>query len=125
MPDPAINALKGATKGLLYMSETDAPFQTFAWKHGEGALTDKKVLELSKHELGTKIEKVKLDEFLGDYAEGGDEDAEKYKNLLRVINEHLSDVRVFKVGQVNLDIYIVGRTRQGDWVGLQTKAVET
>lgn len=125
MPNAAINALKRATKGMLYMSETDEPFHTFAWKDGGGALTDKKVLELGKHEAGTKVEEVKLDEFLGDYAEGEDEDAEKYKHLLKVIREHLSEVRVFKVGQVNIDVYIVGRPKQGDWVGLQTKAVET
>ena len=107
------------------MSETDEPFQSFTWKGAEGPLTDKKVLELSKHASDTTIEEMTLDEFLGDYAEGEDEDAKKYKNLLKVINEQLSDVRVFKVGQVNIDVYIVGRTNQGDWVGLHTKAVET
>ena len=46
-------------------------------------------------------------------------------HLAKVIEENLSDVRVFKVGEVNIDVYIVGRTKQGDWVGLHTKAVET
>ncbi len=39
MPNSAINALKRATKGLVFMSETDALFRTFTWKDGEGPLT--------------------------------------------------------------------------------------
>jgi hypothetical protein len=37
----------------------------------------------------------------------------------------VTDIRVFKVGRVNLDVYVVGRTKEGDWAGVQTKAVET
>lgn len=125
MPNDAVSALKKATKGLTYMSETDAPFTTFVWDAGEGPLTAERVLRLGKHEPGTKVEERGLDQFLGHYAEGDDPDARKYKKLLKVIGENLSDVRVFKVGEVSLDVYIVGRTKQGDWVGLHTKAVET
>lgn len=125
MPNDATNALTKATEGLLYMSETDEPFQVITWKGVEGPFTDKKVLELGKHPAGTRIEEMPLDEFLGDYAEGEDQDAKKYKNLLETIDEQLSDVRVFKVGRINIDIYIIGQTKQGAWVGLHTKAVET
>ena len=125
MPNDAISALRKATKGLLYMSETDAPFEPFVWDAGEGPLDAEWVLRLGKHEPGTRVEELGLDEFLGAYAEGDDPDAGKYQNLLKVIKKNLDDVRVFKVGRVNLDVYIVGRTKQGDWVGLHTKAVET
>jgi hypothetical protein len=30
----AVSALKEATEGLLYMSETDEPFRPFEWKGG-------------------------------------------------------------------------------------------
>jgi len=121
----AVSALKEATKGLLYLSETDEPFRRFEWKGGAGPPTAKKVLELAKDDAGAEIQELALDEFLGDYAEGDDENATKYQNLLKVLREHLSDIRVFKVGRVNLDVYVVGRTKEGDWAGVQTKAVET
>ena len=71
MPNDATNALKEATRGLLFMSETDEPFRTFTWKDGAGPLTAKKILDLNEREASTKIEEVKLDEFLGTYELGG------------------------------------------------------
>lgn len=132
MPNEALNALKEATKGLLYMSESDEPFHTFTWKGGAGSLTTEKVLELSKHKPGTPVEEMPLDEFFKDLTEDQDwhetgekATVQKYRNLLRAIREHLSNVKVFKVGEVNRDIYIIGKTPAGDWAGIKTTAVET
>jgi hypothetical protein len=131
MSKDAINDLKRATKGLLYTSESDEPFRTFTWK-GEGTLTAEKLLQLAKHEAGEKVEEISLDDFFGDLTEEqdwhGDEEKEtvqKYKKLREAIEGRLSDVKVFRVGEPNIDIYIVGKTDTGDWAGVQTKAVET
>ena len=131
MPDTTIDALKQATKGLTYQSESDAPFKTFVWKDG-GRLTKQKVLELSGHKPGTPVEEVKVDDFFADLTEGQDwhgadekKTAERYQNLLQTIKDNLSGAKVYKVGEVNVDIYIVGKTQAGDWAGVQTKAVET
>jgi len=120
-----MSALERATEGMVFMSETDAPFQALRWKAAGAEPTAKRVLALGHHDAGTKVQELSLDEFLGAYAEGDDEDAKRYQNLLEVLREHLTGVRVFKVGRVNLDVYVLGRTKEGDWAGVQTKAVET
>jgi hypothetical protein len=58
------------------------------------------------------------------------EDAElalvdRYTNLLDSINTNLSEVQVFRVGEVEIDIYIIGKTPTGDIIGLKTRSVET
>lgn len=132
MPDSALDALKQATQGLTYQSETDAPFHAFAWDGGGDKLTRDVVLKLSGHKPKSKVEEVSLDDFFGDLTAdqdwyGAEEKAtaQKYRDLLRTVKEQLSGARVFKVGKVNKDVYIVGKMRDGAWAGVQTKAVET
>ena len=79
-----------------------------------------------------QVENVGLGEFFHDLIQDqewhdadGKKTVEKYRNLLTVLKEHLTDVKVFKVGEVEIDIYIVGQTATGDWAGVMTTAVET
>ena len=132
MPDTTLDALKQATKGLVYQSESDAPFKTFVWKDGGGRLTKQKVVQLSGHKPGTPVKEVKLDDFFADLTEEQDwhgaeekKTVQRYKDLLQTIKDNLSGAKVYKVGEVNRDIYIVGKGQAGDWAGIQTKAVET
>jgi hypothetical protein len=37
----------------------------------------------------------------------------------------LDDIRVCRVGEVERDVYIVGKTKGGGWAGLKSKVVET
>jgi len=32
---------------------------------------------------------------------------------------------VFRVGKVKVDVFVVGKTADGDWAGLRTTSVET
>ena len=62
-----------------------------------------------------------------DRRHGADEKktVQRYKDLLQTLKDNLSGAKVYKVGDVNRDIYIVGKIPAGDWAGGQTKAVET
>jgi hypothetical protein len=131
MSSAIVNELQKATDGLIYASESDEPFQAFLWKNGSGSLPQR-LLELSGHKHGTRIEEVTLDDFFADltadqdwYGQTEKETAESYRRLLQTLKTHLFDIRVFRVGQVNIDIYIMGRTSSGDWAGIKTQAVET
>ncbi len=44
------------------------------------------------------------------------------KNLLEA---NLRDLRVFKIGEIQIDIYVVGLDVENNLTGIQTKAVET
>jgi len=128
MPDE----LKRAIEGLIYTSETDAPLNSFRWKGGGGSLTCEKLVELSKTDPNTKVEQASLDDFFSTQTESYDgqseeekETVEKFKDLRTLISEQLSDVKAFRVGEVKVRYYIVGRTKEGDWAGIWTEAVET
>jgi len=53
------------------------------------------------------------------------EEVRKFRQLVLALKKTLKDLKVFKVGKVEADVYIVGRTESGDWAGLKTKVVET
>ncbi len=53
------------------------------------------------------------------------ETVQQFQNLVSVLKQNLSQLQVFRVGNINIDAYIVGVTPSGDWTGLSTKLVET
>jgi hypothetical protein len=131
MPSAAETALAEASKGLVYLSETDAPFETFSWGKAAGGLTSAKVRKLAKAPARAPVEEVPLEDFFRPLTEEHDhtpeeaEDIRKYQGLLQVVHDQLADATVYRVGRVNVDVYLVGRANTGDWVGLKTEAVET
>jgi hypothetical protein len=126
-----LKELATAAEGLLFMSETDAPFAPVHWSW-QGELTPDAVRRLSGHKEATPVEVVSADDFFRvavsepDW-KGADElaTARRYQSLLRLLHERLTDVRAYRVGQIALDVYIVGRAPGGDWLGLSTRVVET
>src|SRR5579864_8701045 len=127
----AIAALTTASRGLLYPSESDEPFTAFTWKGVEGELTKEKLLKRARKPATSRVQEVPLKDFFRDLTteqdwHGEEEKAtvEKYRNLLEVLRQNLSGVKVFKVGATKVDVFIVGKTNEGGWAGLTTTAVE-
>lgn len=133
MADDSLSALKKASQGLTYESETDAAWEAFAWKQAEGVPAKAKLLQLGGHGKGEPVEQMSLDEFFGDlvkeqgwHGKAEQETARKYRALLSVIRERLGGAKVFKVGDgPQKTVYVVGKTKEGGWAGLKTNAVET
>ncbi len=132
MADNASQELQKAIRGLLYTSESDSPFEVVHWARQEPKLTDTDLRSFAGKSSDAHAEEVGLDEFFHDLTqeqEWHDADdkktVEQYRNLLAVLNQELKDLKVFKIGEVKIDIYIVGRTATGDWAGIKTEAVET
>lgn len=119
---PEVKALREATAGLEYPSESDAPFEVFRWPGNAGGSAREAV---AAHAGARKIEEVGVDEFFKQLE--GSEDAERFRQLRRVLESQLSGLKIFRVGvgEVKVDVYLVGRARSGDWVGLHTVSVET
>jgi hypothetical protein len=126
-------ALQNAVEGLLYMSESDEPFQV-VHSRGDAAGGFKKAqaLALCGREEGAPVKSVDLNEFFKDLVQGkdwyGEEEkatVRRYRGLLKVLREQLSEPKVFCVGQTQVDILIIGKTKDGQWAGIKTRAVET
>jgi hypothetical protein len=127
-----ITRLKDATTGLLWMSEIDSPLEVIHWSPSVLELTQERLLKLTHHPLTTPVKRVAVDTFFAGATEEqdwfGEEEraiAERYRNLVAILKHSLSNLQVYRVGEVNIDLYILGQTKSGDWVGLATQSVET
>jgi hypothetical protein len=120
--NPILEALKRASKGLLFTSETDAPLEPFLWE-ASGKLTHEKLLELAGAEEGTGVEETTLAKLLQTVPP---EDEEKFDQLAKALREQLTGIKVYKVGdESERDVFIVGKEEDGQWAGLKTSVVET
>jgi hypothetical protein len=120
-----------ATDGLLFMSESDYPFQTFRWE-GLAEVTPDHLREAAGRGPEAPVEARGFDDFFGVSAGGqgwkGPAEvaaAGQYGALVRLMKENLEDLSVYRVGEINVTVFVVGRSRAGNWVGVSTQAVET
>ena len=121
-----LKTLEEAASGLLFPSETDAPLVPFELAEAHGAdISAEKLLTLEGRADGAKVEEVTADELFQPLIEAGDDDSAKYGRILEVLKAELTDVRVYRVGETDIDVYIVGKHASGAWAGLKTKVVET
>ncbi len=124
--------LNQASQGLLMPSESEYPFEVFIWKDVV-EFTPEKILELTNYSPATSIEEVELDYFFRNVASEKDwhdnipkENVAKFQNLVQVIKDNLVEIRVYRIGTIEISIYIVGKTNDGDGVaGVATKVIET
>ena len=120
MAEDELQALREASRGLLYPSESDEPIEVFAWDTKE---PDAKAAVAARAGRSQAIEEAELGE---SYAElESSDEGDRFKALHQVLLKTLSDVRVLRVGKVQVQIYVVGKTRSGLWGGLHTVSVET
>ena len=123
--------LKKVTEGLYYMSESDAEIYPFAGKKVE-TITKSELLDENKSPIETPVEERDFAEFF-DYLTKfqdwfGEEEkntARKYRELKELLENNLKCLRVYKIGKIELDIYIVGLDYENKIVGVRTKAIET
>jgi hypothetical protein len=125
-----IEELKAATSGLMFMSESDYPFEVFKW--GRAKPTQAFIRKLAGRDASTPIETQTAADFFRaatsepDWKAGAElAAAKKFQALLRLLEENLSDLKVFRVGTIDIPVYVAGRTPSGTWLGVSTRVVET
>jgi hypothetical protein len=124
-------ALKTASEGLLFPSETDAPIEVIDWPGEQGKPEKARVLELAGLPPTTAVKSKSLVGFFKDVTKDetwhDDEEkaqVQKFKQLVQALKDTLSDIKVFQAGKVECDVFVVGCTESG-WAGVKTKVVET
>jgi hypothetical protein len=124
-------SLSEASAGLIYISETDSGITPFEGGPA-GAVTAAELLAHTGHAGDAPVEERGFEEIFARLTrvyEGADEEhiatAGRFAALKSVMEAGLRDLKVFKVGRINVDIYIVGLDAEGNLSGVQTKAVET
>ncbi len=49
----------------------------------------------------------------------------KFQTLVQTLKDNLNEIKVYRIGAIDIDVYIIGKTQSGDLAGLSTKVVET
>ena len=131
MANPALAIFRKAVKGLVYMSEKDAPFRVVALKC-DTAPTKPTIAQLLDLPEDSPVEEVAFTKFFAELTKGEKWHAEddkavvkRYQTLLATLRETLTHLHVFKIGRVRVKIAIVGQSADGHWVGLETDSLET
>ncbi|CAA9398315.1 MAG: hypothetical protein AVDCRST_MAG74-1430 [uncultured Pyrinomonadaceae bacterium] len=119
------------TADLYYISETDALISPFVG-HQAQTVSRETILEQTESAFDSPVEERNFTEFFARLIEiqdwFGDEErktAEKYLLLKKLLEKNLRDLKVYKIGKVQIDIYIVGLDAENRLMGIKTKAVET
>jgi hypothetical protein len=131
MTDSIADQFQQASKGLLFLSESDAPFEVIHWP-AQGELTPPKLLQLTGHPPDAPVELRTVDDFFAiatveeDWHDQDErETVQRFHNLVSILKQNLSQLQVYRVGSTDIEAYIVGVTDGGEWAGLSTKLVET
>lgn len=126
-----VDALEEATESLLYTSESDYPFEVFLWPI-DGPLTVEKIRTERGYSEEVPVEVLDFDDFIEPLSSaqdwhGPDEKriSEGYADLKVLLQENLTELLVFRFGEMEVDIYIVGTTTSGHFICLATRSVET
>jgi len=129
--DEIKNQLKKATENLFFISETDAEITPFFGRQAQ-AVTKEEILMQSQSMANVLIEEKDFAGFFKRLTEiqdwFGDEEkatAQKFAELKDLLERNLRDLKVFKIGKIQIDVYVVGLDAENNLLGIKTKAVET
>jgi histidine triad (HIT) family protein len=123
--------LQQLTKGLVFMSESDAALEPVSYDAPAGALTDAALLQAVGAEAGSKVETQELTLFLRNHTAddgvlGDPAQANRFKALQMYLKQELQDVKVYRVGTgPQVQAYALGRTASGKLAGFKTVLTET
>ena len=125
--------IESLTANLMYPSESDEKIEYFEMELSitqKLAMTDFRMFNGIKPE--TVINEISFDDFFKPLIKVEDwfgkeekkwaKDSLTLKNLLA---EKAKDFQIFKVGTIEIGVFVFGKAEECKWVGLKTKVVET
>lgn len=124
-----LEKIAALTGGLTYISEIDAPVEPV--NAGPASLVAVGYLDKNA-DRSVGVRQTTSKEFFSRLTAqkewfGPDEQrsARRFADLERLLEENLRDLTTFRVGHIQIDIYVVGLDADKDLIGIKTKAVET
>jgi hypothetical protein len=124
-----IGQIEEIVKDLYYISETDSELFPFAGESAENVSAETILKQLGRN---APVEERNFEDFFKRLTEiqewFGDEEtrtANKFSELKELLMKNLRDIKVFKIGKIEVDIYIVGLDKDNILKGVWTRAVET
>ncbi|WP_167855691.1 nuclease A inhibitor family protein [Hymenobacter fodinae] len=130
-PNAALGQLQQLTKGLYFVSESDAPLEAVSFPAPSGSLTDAELAKLAGQPADTKVEKQELTYFLRNHTAdkgvlGDAALANRFKALQMFLKQELEDVQVYRFGSgPQVPVLAFGKTEDGKLAGFKTVLTET
>jgi hypothetical protein len=118
----------------VYSSESDRPFEFFSIHYpGRRIPPDAEdFAALIGGDADVRVEERSLTDFFARHtatSDPYDSEAQKirprYEALMRLLSMRLRDVKVYRVGKIEVTCYIAGLDGNGNLAGLRTVAIET
>jgi hypothetical protein len=118
-----------AVDGLWYMSESDYPLGPVRLD-GIAEPSPEVLRHLGGADANAVVETRELEGFFRDGAavrmtQQGVGEPASFRKVVRVLTENLEDIRVYRIGETNIPVYVLGRSGSGNWLGVSTRVVET
>lgn len=120
-----------AASGIYFLSETDAEILPFIGSEAE-SVSAEELFRQTQISGDTPFVERDFEDFFLHLTEitewSGGREPEKsqgFAGLKKVLEENLTEIRVYAIGQISLDIFLVGRNQQNVLMGIRTRAVET
>src|SRR5262245_65909607 len=117
------------SEGLLYMSETDAPLTYYElspeksqeWPPSNGG----QFLQLIGEDPEAPVEKLAPEKFFRDLRPGNEDREDQVAALQKAMTGELRNLEGFRVGEIQINLFVLGKDNSGRVLGLQTLSVET
>jgi Nuclease A inhibitor-like protein len=117
------------TEGLLFMSETDAPLTYYELDPERSQQwppsTAGQFLQLIGEDPAAPVEDITPEKFFRDLRPGNEDRENQVATLRRTMTGELKNLGGFRVGEIQIKIFVLGKDDSGKVVGLQTLSVET
>lgn len=122
--------LKEAVRGLLFMSESDYPFTLVRWE--VETITDEYLRAQAGKGTVAPVEAQSAEYFFRNSVSEPEWKskealavAKRYQALLRFLKENLADLKAYRVGEVEIQAFVIGRSPSRNWLGISTRLIET
>jgi len=116
-------------ENLLFMSETDAPLEYFELSPDKSKQwppsTDGQFLQLIGEAPATHVEKLAPEKFFRDLRQGNEDSEDQVTALQKVMTDELRNLAGFRVGEIEIAIFVLGQDDSGKVCGLKTLSIET
>jgi hypothetical protein len=123
--------LEALTRGLLFVSEADHPFQVTRLD-ALAELDEQSLLRALGKPADLPVTRLTLEAFFARAVEdqpwhGPTERAvvRRFRELLGFLATSLEQPRVVRVGSIQISAYALGKTSDGHWLGVATTLIET
>ncbi|WP_342648611.1 nuclease A inhibitor family protein [Mucilaginibacter sp. CSA2-8R] len=120
--------LEQAANGLLMMSESDYPFEYFATD--DTTINESLLLKLADKPQGTLIEKTTVEHLFRNMADPNSpsvkaETSARFREFIESLKNELTEIAVYRVGEIQIQVFIIGINIHGTVSGMRTLLIET